>query len=76
MTDYQKLLIYIRRSISNGVLLGQGKVKLCFSLKNKSEGFVLTLLDTFYLLNSFCNLISLAYLNNSGIFHNNEDKNF
>lgn len=75
MTDYRELPICIKRSISNNVSSGRGKVKLRFFLKDKSERLVLTLQDIFYLPNSPCNLVNLAYLNNSRISHNNKDEN-
>lgn len=75
MTEYRELPTRIGGSTSNGVSPGRGKVKLRLSLKDGSEGLVLNLVDTFYLPNSPCNLVSLARLNNSGIFHNNKDEN-
>lgn len=75
MIDYQELLTHIGGSISNGISPGRGKVKLYLSLKDGSKGLVLNLLDTFYLPNSPCNLVSLACLNNSRIFYNNKNKN-
>lgn len=75
MTNYQELLIRIKGSTLNDISLGREKVKLRLSLKDRSEGLVLNLLETFYLPNSSYNLVSLARLNNSGIFHNNEDEN-
>lgn len=76
MTEYRELPTRIRESTLNNVFSEQKKVKLCLSLKDRSEGLVLNLVDTFYLLNSPYNLVSLARFNNSGIFHNNKDENF
>lgn len=75
MTEYRELPTRIGGSTSNGVSPGRGKVKLRLSLKDGREGLVLNPVDIFYLPNSPCNLVSLARLNNSGIFHNNEDGN-
>ena len=75
MTKYPKLSTYIRGFILNGIFPEQRKVNLHFFLKDKSKRFILNLVDTFYLPNSLYNLISLAHLNNSGIFHNNKDEN-
>lgn len=75
MLDYRELLTHIREFKFNGVLSDQGEIKLHLFLKDKNEDLVLTLLNIFYLFNSFYNFINLACLNNSGIFYNNKDKN-
>lgn len=75
MTEYQKLPICIKGSTSNGVCPRWEKLKLDLCLKDGSKRLVLNLVNTFYILNNFCNLVSLTYLNNSRIFHNNKDDN-
>ena len=45
---------------------------LCLALKNNSEGLILNLQNIYNLSSSPCNLVSLALLNNSGIFHDNK----
>lgn len=42
------------------------------ALRDDSEGLVLNLRNVYYLPSSPCNLVSLALLNNNGIFHDNE----
>ena len=66
----------IGRSVLNKILLGQRKIQLRLAFKNGSESLILNLLNMFYLPNSLCNLLSLKLLDNSGIYHGNENKSF
>lgn len=74
MTEYHERPTQIGGSTSNGVSPGRGKVRLRLSQKDGSEGVILNLKDVFYLPSSPSNLVSLALLNNSGIFHDNENE--
>ena len=61
-------------SISDGISPGRGKIRLRLSLKDGSEGLILNLQNIYYLPKSPCNLVSLGLLNDSGIYHDNENK--
>lgn len=76
MTKFYNKPTQIGGSTSDGVSLGQGKVWLCFSQKNSTEGVILNLKDVFFLPSSPCNLVSLALLNNHKIFYNNKNETF
>lgn len=69
MTEYQNQFTDIGGSISNGTLLGQGKIHLYFTLKDNIKRLILNLNNMYYLLNSPSNLVSLAYLNDNDIYH-------
>lgn len=72
MTNYRERPTSIGGSTSNGTSPGNGSVRLRLALKDDSEGLILNLQNVYYLPSSPCNLVSLALLNNSGIFHDNE----
>ena len=74
MTEYQEQPTKIGRSTSDRISPSREKIRLRLGLKNGLEGLVLNLNNVYYLLYSPCNLISLELLNNSGIYHNNENK--
>lgn len=74
MTEYRELPTRIGGSTSDGVSSGRGKIRLRLALKDGSEGLVLNLRNVFYIPNSPCNLVSLGLLNDSGIFHDNENE--
>lgn len=61
-----------RGSISEGILPDRKKVKIRLEVKNEIERLVLTLINIFYLFHNPSNLISLALLNNVGIFYYNK----
>ena len=75
MTEYQERLTNVDGSTSDRVSLGRQKVCLRLSLKNNLESLILNPQNVYSLLDSFCNLVSLGLLNNSGIFHNNKHEN-
>lgn len=75
MTDYQEYLIKIGRSIFNRVLLERNKIWLRLGLENNLKDLILNFYNVYYLSNSLCNLVSLGSFNNSGIYHNNKNKN-
>ncbi len=74
MTEYRELPARIGGSTSDGVSPGRGKIRLRLALKDGSEGLVLNLRNVFYIPNSPCNLVSLGLLNDSEIFHDNENE--
>lgn len=76
MTEYHKKQTWIGSSTLNGVSAGRGKMRLWLSQKDGSEGVILDLKDVFFLPSSPSNLVSLVLLNNTGIFHNNENETF
>lgn len=74
MTGYYDRPTRIGGSTSDGVSPGRGKVRLRLSQKDGSEGMILDLKDVFFLPSSPSNLVSLALLNNGGIFHDNKNE--
>ena len=76
MTEYCLYTTRIGGSTLDGISPGRGKIRLRLALKNGSEGLILNLSNMFYLPNSPYNLLSLGLLNNSGIYHDNENKTF
>ena len=74
MTEYRTHPTKIGGSTSDGISPGRGKIRLRLALKDGSEGLILNLQNVFYLPNSPCNLLSLGLLNNSGIYHDNENE--
>lgn len=74
MTGYQELPTRIGGSTSDGVSPGRGSIRLRLALKDGSEGLIPNLRNVYYLPNSPCNLVSLGLLNDSGIFHDNENE--
>lgn len=74
MTEYRAHTTRIGGSTSHGISPGRGKIRLRLALKDGSEGLILNLSNVFYLPNSPCNLLSLGLLNNSGIYHDNENE--
>lgn len=74
MTEYRERPTGVGGSTSNGTSPGRGKIRLRLALENDSEGLILDLNDVYYLPNSPCNLVSLARLNDSDIYHNNENE--
>lgn len=74
MMEYREQPTKIGGSTSDGVSPGQGKIRLRLGLKDGSEGLILNLQNVYYLPNSPCNLVSLGLLNNSGIYHDNENE--
>lgn len=74
MTEYQELPTRIGGSTSDGLSPSRGRIRLRLALKDRSKGLVLNLCNVYYLPNSPCNLVSLGLLNDSGIFHDNENE--
>lgn len=74
MTEYRELPTRIGGSTSDGISPGRGKIRLRLGLKDSSEGLILNLRYIYYLPNSLCNLVSLGLLNDSRIFHDNENE--
>ena len=74
MTEYRERPTNVGESTSNGVSPGRGKVRLRLGLEDNSEGAILNLRNVYYLPNSPCILVSLGLLNDSGIYHNNEQE--
>lgn len=72
MTEYKEQPTNVWGSTSNRISPGWGKIRLCFSLEDNSESFILNLQNVYYLPNSSCNLVRPRFLNNSGIYHNNK----
>ena len=71
MHDYTERPTRIGGSTSEGVSPGRGKV--CLHLANNNEDrVILNLKNVYYLPNSPSNLVSLALLNDHGIYYNNE----
>lgn len=66
----------ISESISDKILPGQEKILLRLALKDGSKGFILNLLNVFYLSNNLYNLLSLELFNNNSIYYNNKNKTF
>lgn len=63
-------------STSNRISPDRKKIRFRLALKDRSKGLILNLHNVFYLPNSPCNLLSLGLLNNSSIYHDNENKTF
>ncbi len=74
MTEYCTHPIRIGGLTSDRISPGRGKIRLRLALKDGSEGLILNLHNVFYLFNSPCNLLSLGFLNNSGIYHDNKNE--
>lgn len=71
MHDYIERPTRIGGSTSEGVSPGSGKVCLRLANDNKDRA-ILNLKNVYYLPSSPSNLVSLALLNNHGIYYNNE----
>lgn len=76
ITKYQKQVIKIDKTKSNRISLERRKIQLWLILKNTFKGFILYFQNVYYPPKSFCNFISLGLLNDSNIYHNNENKTF
>lgn len=74
MTEYRERPTKIGGSTSDGISPGRGKIQLRLSLKDGSEGLILNFQNVYYLPKSPCNLVSLGLLNDSGIYHDNENE--
>lgn len=74
MTESYDKLTRIGGSISDGFSPGRGKIRLRLGLEDNTEGLILNLQNVYYLPSSPCNLVSLGLLNDSGIFHDNENE--
>ena len=74
MTEYHTHPTKIGGLTSDGILPGREKIRLRLALKDGSEGLILNLQNVFYLPSSRCNLLSLGFLNNSGIYYDNENE--
>lgn len=64
----------VGRSTSDSISPGRGKGKIRLILKDEIEGLVLTLTNAFYFSKSLSNLVSIALLNDAGIYHYNKDQ--
>lgn len=76
MTKYWERPIKICGSTLNKISPRKGKIQLRLGLKNGSKELILNLKNIYYLSKSSCNLLSLGLLNNSNIYHNNENEIF
>ncbi len=74
ITEYHTHPTRIGGSTSDGISPSRGKIRLRLALKDGSEGLILNLYNVFFLSNSPCNLLSLGFLNNSGIYYDNENE--
>lgn len=75
MHDYTERPTRIGGSTLEEVLPGRGKV--CLRLANDNEdGTILNFKNVYYLSSSPSNLVSLALLNDHGIYYNNEKEKF
>lgn len=75
MTEYQERLTKVDGSTLDKMSLRRRKVCLKLDFENNLKDLILNFQNMYYLLNSFCNLISLRLFNNSGIFYNKKHKN-
>lgn len=73
ITKYQAQPTKIGGLISDGIFIGRGSIRLRLGLKNSFERLILKIKNVYYFLKSFSNFISLGLLNNSDIYHNNEN---
>lgn len=62
----------VRGSILKGILPDRKKIKIRLEVKNGIERLILALINIFYFLHNPSNLVSLAVLNNIGIFYYNK----
>lgn len=74
MTEYREQPTKIGGSTSDGVSPGRGRIRLRLGLKDGFEGLILNPQNVYYLPKSPCNLVSLGLLNDSGIYHDNENE--
>ena len=74
MIDFTENPIKVKRLISDGISLGRKKVKIKLVIKDWIEGLILILTNVFYFSNSPFNLVRLDFLNDTGIYHHNEDQ--
>lgn len=73
---YYAHAVRIGKSILDRILLSQKKIRLRLVLKDGFKSFIFNFSNMFYLFNSLCNLFSLGFFNNSGIYYNNKNKTF
>ena len=64
----------VKSSTSDSILPRRGTVKIRLAKEDSSKELILNLQNIFYLLNSSFNLVNLGFLNNAGIYHNNENQ--
>lgn len=74
MREYTEKPTRFRGFTANGISSGRGKIKIRLTKKDGSEGLVLILTNVFYLPNTPSNLVSLSLLNDTRIYHQNEDQ--
>lgn len=74
MTDFTERPTGVGGSTSDGVPPGRGKVKIRLALEDGTEGLILNLTNVYFLPNSPSNLVSLGLLNDSVIYHDNENQ--
>lgn len=74
MTDFAERLTKVGRSTSDGISPGRGTVQIRLALKDGTEGVILNLCNVYYLPNSPSNLVSLSFLNDAGIYYDNEQQ--
>lgn len=60
--------------MSNEVSPSRKRMRLQLAFKDRTEGLILNLQNVYYLPNSLYNLVSLGLLNDSRIYHQNENK--
>lgn len=74
MTDFAEKPIRVRRSILDEVSPGRETVQIRLVLESRIKGVILNFCNIYYLSNSQSNLISLSFLNNTGIYYDNEQQ--
>lgn len=72
MANCIKRPTWIRGSMSEGIIPGQGKVWLQLAI-SKKKGVTFTLNNVYYLPRSLSNLVSFAFLNDNKIYLNNKN---
>lgn len=71
--EYIKMPTRIGRSMSEGFLLNKSKIRLRFAKMNNDRA-ILNLKYIYYLPSSASNLVSLVFLNDHRIYHNNTEE--
>ncbi len=72
MTDFTKRPTRVEGSTVDGVSPRCGTVRIRLALEDRSEKLIFNLRNVFYLPNNPSNLVSLGFLNNVGVYYDNE----